>query len=424
MEDGFIRDLKVRSLVKDSSDVGSLFFSGSCVKGYLGFDPTASSLHVGSLLPIILLKRFQMSGHIPFVLVGGATGMIGDPSFKNSERSFLSDDEVKYNVECIHKQLAHLIDFSSDRAVFVDNAEWYKKTNVIEFLREAGKYITVNYMCAKESVKKRIETGISFTEFTYQVMQGYDYYYLHTKYGVNLQFGGADQWGNITTGIELIKKKTSDVVHGITFPLITKSDGTKFGKTESGAVWLNRELTSPFTFYQFWINRSDDEAENLIKKYSLDSLENVNKLIEEHKQHPELRILQKKIAEELTIFVHSEEDYCNSVRMSEIIFGNSDFSSLKQINDLKNAFSDDMCLSFGRDILNSETYFDFISKTCIPKLFTSNGDLRRSLSGGAVSVNKVKIKDDHQIFDKDLMVDGCFMVQKGHKNYCVVKVLV
>ena len=423
MKNDFVCDLKSRGCLKDATSGFEDFFKTKEIKCYCGTDPTAESLHVGHLIPIMALVRFVMKckGQA-FFLIGGATGMIGDPSFKSSERVFSNVNEIFNNRECIKKQVERIFCniFKGDKKVeVVDNFDWYSSMNVVDFLRE-GKNITVNYMSAKESVKKRIDDGMSFTEFSYQILQAYDFYFLNRKYGVNLQIGGADQWGNITTGIDFIRKKTGEIVHGLTMKLFEKSDGTKFGKTENGAVWLDRNKTLPYEFYQFWLNRGDDEAIELIKILSLKNFDDIKVIIEEHLKNPQNRLLQKKLAEEMTEIVHGKKDFEESVLLSDVIYGGKSFDNIVKIVGVKEIFLKTMKNTVvSKDILkNCENICDFICETCVPVFFKSKKEVRRFFEEKAISVNKESVVANESFWP--FITYGFALIQRGKKNHFVV----
>jgi tyrosyl-tRNA synthetase len=389
--------------------------------GYIGFDPTADSLHVGNLVPITLLMRLQRSGHKPYALLGGATGMIGDPSGKSAERNLLDMDTILHNCLAQKKQLEKFIDFDSrlpNGAVMVNNYDWFKNISFLDFIRDVGKHISVNYMMAKDSVQKRLETGISFTEFTYQLIQGYDFYHLYNTYGIKLQMGGADQWGNIVTGTELIRRKAGGEAFAATTPLITKSDGSKFGKSESGNVWLDPERTSPYQFYQFWLKQADDDSERMTLTFSFRPLEEIKALIEEHKTAPHLRKLQKALAEELTTLVHSAEDLSFAQKASEILFGQAPIDALRALNEkqLLEVMDGVPQVTATRDALHEG--IDLITFLADRGVFTSKGEARKMIQNGGVSINKEKVvgaeftlKTDH------LLNDRYMLIQKGKSNY-------
>ena len=393
---------------------------------YIGFDPTSDSLHVGSFAQIMLLKRFQMAGHKPIVLVGGATGMIGDPSGKSQERNLLNEQTLQKNLDGIKAQLSKFIDFESgaeNAAEMVNNFDWMKNFSFLEFIRDVGKHITVNYMMSKESVKKRIgsdsKVGMSFTEFTYQLVQGYDFLWLYDNKNCKLQMGGSDQWGNITTGTELIRRKTSGDTFALTIPLVTKSDGGKFGKTESGNIWLDPEKTSPYKFFQFWLNTSDEDAEKYMKIFTLLGKDEIDALTAQHKEEPHLRLLQKRLAEEVTTMVHSKEDYEMAVEASQILFGKGTANLLKNLdeNTFLSVFEGVPQFTIPKNELNNGVnIMDLLTdKTSI---FPSKGELRRTIQGNGLSINKEKTGSMELIINEDYLIGGKYMlVQKGKKNY-------
>ncbi len=398
------------------------------VSGYIGFDPTSDSLHIGSLVPILLLVHLQNAGHKPYALVGGATGMVGDPSGKSEERNLLSEEVLQFNQEGVRKQLSKFLDFQSDKinkAEMVNNYDWFKDFSFLNFIRDVGKHITVNYMMSKDSVKKRLEgeTGMSFTEFTYQLVQGYDFYWLFKNKNCKLQMGGSDQWGNIVTGTELIRRKTGGEAFAFTCPLITKADGGKFGKTEKGNVWLDPEKTSPYQFYQFWLNASDEDATKWIKIFTLLPKPEIESLITAHQAAPHLRTLQKKLAEEITCFVHSREDYAFAVKAAEILFGNAATDVLASLNEkqLLQVMDGVPTASIERSTLNAGyDLIDFLTDTAI---FPSKGEAKKMLQAGGIAINKIKIAPDKTTIElADLLQDRYILVQKGKKNYYLVKV--
>jgi len=394
---------------------------------YIGFDPSASSLHIGNLVGIMMLKHFQLKGHKPVALVGGATGMIGDPSGKSQERNLLDENTLSANQENIKKQLAHFLDFNPDlpnAALMVNNYDWMKDYSFLHFIRDIGKHLTVNYMMSKDSVKSRLgsdsNTGMSFTEFSYQLVQGYDFLYLYQTINCKLQMGGSDQWGNIVTGTDLIRRKTGGEAFALTSPLITKSDGGKFGKTEEGNVWLDPEMTTPYKFYQFWLNVADEDAENFIKIFTLLSSNEIEKLMKQHKAAPHERILQKTLARDVTIMVHSEEDYQAAEEASRILFGQATTESLSGIRE-------DIFLSVFDGVPQFEIPANILPSG-LPELlsihteiFASKGELRRLIEGGGLFINKSKVLEtDLQITRNDLINDKYLLVQKGRKNYYLI----
>lgn len=396
---------------------------------YLGFDPTADSLHIGHLCGVMMLRHFQACGHKPIALVGGATGMIGDPSGKSLERNLLDEATLRHNQEAIKKQLEKFLDFSSDQpnaAELVNNYDWTKDVKFLDFAREIGKHITVNYMMAKDSVQKRLNgearDGLSFTEFTYQLLQGFDFLHLYQHKNCKLQLGGSDQWGNITTGTELIRRKVQGEAYGITCPLITKSDGVKFGKTESGNVWLDRRYTSPYKFYQFWLNVADEDAERYIKIFTSLSREEIAAIVEEHRKAPHLRLLQKRLAEEITVMVHSREDFDMAVEASSILFGGSTAEALRKLDE-------ETLLSVFEGVPHFDVEADALSGKLIDLLtekapvFSSKGEMRKMVQNGGVFVNKSKISSADEIFDSSMLLNGKhLLVQKGKKNYFLITV--
>ena len=393
---------------------------------YIGFDPTADSLHIGSLVPILLLVHLQKAGHKPYALVGGATGMVGDPSGKSEERNLLSEDILQHNVKCVKAQLEKFLDFDASKknaAEMVNNYDWFKNFSFLHFIRDVGKHITVNYMMAKDSVKKRLEgdTGMSFTEFTYQLVQGYDFYWLYQNKNCKLQMGGSDQWGNIVTGTELIRRKAGGEAFAFTCPLITKTDGGKFGKTEKGNIWLDAKKTSPYQFYQFWLNASDDDAKKWIKIFTLLSKEEIEKLLVEHETAPHLRALQKKLAEQLTIFVHSKEDLDFAIKASEILFSNDTAEILKSLNEeqLLQVMDGVPTVEFSKQLISQG--YDLISFLAETQIFSSKGEARKMWQGGGVGINKIKLNNEKTTVDSsDLLQEKYVLVQKGKKNYFLV----
>lgn len=397
---------------------------------YVGFDPTADSLHIGNLVSIMLLKHFQMAGHKPLALVGGATGMIGDPTGKAAERKLLNDEVLQYNQDCIQKQMEKFLDFDAsleNAAEMVNNYHWMKEFSFLHFVRDVGKHITVNYMMAKDSVKKRLsgETaeGMSFTEFTYQLIQGYDFMHLYKEKSVTLQMGGSDQWGNITTGTELIRRKEQGKAYALTSPLITKADGTKFGKSEGGNVWLDAAKTSAYKFYQYWLNTSDEEAEKFIKIFTLLSKDEISALVQEHAQAPHLRPLQKRLAAEITTMVHSAQDLENAILASNILFGNATSEDLKNLDEATflDVFEGVPQAEISREEINQS--IDIVevlnAKTGFLK---SNAEARRALSDNSVAVNKEKITQEYYLSKKDLINNQFVLLQRGKKNYFVLRV--
>jgi tyrosyl-tRNA synthetase len=422
----FIAELKWRGMIHDIMPGTEDQLNKEMTSAYIGFDPTADSLHIGNLVQIMSLVHLQRCGHKPYALVGGATGMVGDPSGKSAERELLNEEVLRHNESRIKAQLSYFLDFDlgENAAVMVNNYQWFKDLSFIDFLREVGKHITVNYMTAKDSVKSRLESGLSFTEFSYQLMQGYDFYWLYQKKGVKLQMGGSDQWGNIVTGTEIIRRKSGGEAFALTTPLVTKADGSKFGKTEQGNVWLDPLRTSPYQFYQFWLNCADDDAQKLIRIFSTKGLEQIVTLEKEHLENPHLRILQKALAEEITTRVHSADEYHRVVKASEILFGKSTEQDLRHIDEqmLLTVFEGVPQVVISRSILDQETSVtDFLSESTQGFIFKSKGEARRMISGGGVSINKTKLSDSSQPMDFELINNKYFLVQKGKKNYYLVK---
>ncbi|WP_243349880.1 tyrosine--tRNA ligase [Parabacteroides sp. FAFU027] len=422
----FVEELKWRGMIHDMMPGTEEQLQKEMTSAYVGIDPTADSLHIGHLVGVMMLKHFQRAGHRPIALVGGATGMIGDPSGKSQERNLLTEDILRHNQNSIKNQLAKFLDFTSDApnaAILVNNYDWMKEFSFLAFIRDIGKHITVNYMMAKDSVKKRLgsesSTGLSFTEFTYQLVQGYDFLHLYNEYGCKLQMGGSDQWGNITTGTELIRRKSGGEAFALTCPLITKADGGKFGKTESGNVWLDRRYTSPYKFYQFWLNVSDADAEKYIKIFTAISKEEIEVLVAEQTEAPHLRPLQKRLAKEVTIMVHSEEDYNAAVEASGILFGNSTSEALKRLDEetFLQVFDGVPQFEFDRaELAAGIKAVDLLGEKCA--VFPSKGEMRKTAQGGGVSVNKEKLAAFDQVIDESaLLNDKYILVQKGKKNY-------
>ncbi|MRM97029.1 tyrosine--tRNA ligase [Riemerella anatipestifer] len=427
----FIEELKWRGLVHDMMPGTEDLLNKEMTKAYIGFDPTADSLHIGSLIPIKILAHFQKHGHKPIALVGGATGMIGDPSGKSAERNLLDEATLKHYEECIKGQLSRLLDFESDspnKAELVNNYDWMKSISFLEFARDIGKHITVNYMMAKDSVKKRFSgdagvEGMSFTEFTYQLLQGYDFLHLYQNQGVKLQMGGSDQWGNITTGTELIRRKAQGEAYALTVPLITKADGTKFGKSESGEnIWLDAKKTSPYRFYQFWLNATDEDAERFIKFYTFLNKEEIEALINEHREAPHERKLQKKLAQEVTSWVHGEAEYQKVVKASEILFGRSTAEDLVALDEATflDIFDGVPQQELSRKELIGINITDLLADSGFLK---SKGEAKRELKGNAISVNKSKVNEEFCLSENDFIDDKFILLQKGKKSYFIVKAI-
>lgn len=427
----FVEELKWRGMLQDIMPGTEEQLSKEMTTAYLGIDPTADSLHIGHLCGVMMLRHFQHSGHKPLALIGGATGMIGDPSGKSKERNLLDEATLAHNVSCIKAQLEHFLDFNSDApnaAELVNNYDWMKDYTFLDFARNVGKLITVNYMMAKDSVKKRFNgecsDGMSFTEFTYQLLQGYDFVYLNEHKNCKLQMGGSDQWGNITTGTELIRRMNGGEAYALTCPLITKADGGKFGKTESGNVWLDRRYTSPYKFFQFWMNVSDDDAKRYIKIFTMLPKDEIDALITEHEQAPHLRVLQKRLAQEVTIMVHSKEDYEAALEASNILFGNATSDSLKKLDKetFLSVFEGVPTFQIAKsEIEAGVSIIDLIAEKT--NIFPSKGEARKMIQGGGVSVNKAKVEAiDMQVNATALLNGSYILVQKGKKNYFIVEV--
>ena len=419
-----IEELTWRGMIQDIMPGTREQLNKEITIGYIGFDPTAESLHIGSLVPIMLLVHLQRAGHKPIALVGGATGMVGDPSGKSEERNLLDAESLQRNVESVKKQLEKFLDFSTpdNPAEMANNFDWFKNMGFLQFIRDVGKHITVNYMMSKDSVKKRLETGISFTEFSYQLLQGYDFYWLNKHKGCKLQMGGADQWGNMTTGTELIRRLGGTEAFAFTTPLITKADGSKFGKTEKGNIWLDAKLTSPYEFYQFWLNIADEDAERYIKIYTLLTQAEIEALIEEHKAAPHLRILQKKLAEEITVTVHGRETLNKAIAASEILFGKGTTEQLQQLEEeeILDIFKGVPQHEVSLDSVLSSSMIDFLSLHT--QVLPSKGEARRMLQANGISVNKQKVNESF-VLNKELLLQGKYLlVQKGKKEYHLVKV--
>ncbi|MBT5089975.1 MAG: tyrosine--tRNA ligase [Flavobacteriales bacterium] len=417
----FIAELKWRGMIHDIMPGTEEQFEKEMTSAYIGFDPTADSLHIGSLVQIMILVHLQKCGHKPFALVGGATGMVGDPSGKSKERNLLDEKTLNHNLNSVQKQLEQFLDFDcgENSAEVVNNYDWFKDFNFLDFIREVGKHMSVNYMMAKDSVKSRLETGMSFTEFSYQLVQGYDFYWLWKNKNCKVQLGGSDQWGNIVTGTELVRRKGEGKAFAVTTPLIKKADGGKFGKTESGNVWLDKAKTSPYKFYQFWLNSTDEDAKNYIKIFTLKGEEEIKKLIAEHDETPHLRLLQKAIAKEVTTRVHSKEDLEMAIKASSILFGKSTAEDLKSLDE-------DTFLSVFEGVPQFEMskadlglgILDIVAEKT--QVFASKGEARRMIQSNAVSINKEKITEDVQLSENDLLNGKYILVQKGKKNYFLI----
>jgi len=427
----FVEELTWRGMLHDTMPGAEEHLNQTMRSAYIGFDPTADSLHIGNLVPIMLLAHFQRCGHKPFALVGGATGMIGDPSGKSNERNLLDEKTLRHNQECVRKQLSQFLDFSSgvkNEATLLNNYDWMKKISFLDFIRDVGKHITVNYMMAKDSVKNRFSgeatEGMSFTEFTYQLVQGYDFLHLYKNENCTLQMGGSDQWGNITTGTELIRRVAGGKGFALTCPLITKSDGSKFGKSEGGNIWLDANRTSPYKFYQYWLNTSDEDAEKYIKIFTFLDEETIENLVKEHKETPHLRLLQKRLAEEVTVTVHSQEELDNAIKASEVLFGKSTADDLKKLNEATflDVFEGVPQAEISRADIDAG--LDMIAALAAKTDFLkSNGEARRALKENSISVNKEKVGEDYMISSEDLINDKYVIINKGKKNTYILRVV-
>ncbi|MBN2174006.1 MAG: tyrosine--tRNA ligase [Bacteroidales bacterium] len=431
MNPNFVEELKWRGMIHDMTPGTEEQLQKEMTAGYIGFDPTADSLHIGNLAPVMLLVHLQRSGHKPIVLVGGATGRVGDPSGKKEERQLLSIEDINHNLECQKKQLMKFLNFNEgkNKAEVVNNYDWFEGYQFLDFIRDVGKHISVNYMLAKDSVKNRLESGMSFTEFSYQLVQGYDFYWLFKNKNVRLQLGGSDQWGNITTGKELIRRMYFDAGQGeaeafaLTCPLITKSDGSKFGKSEGGNVWLDPKKTSPYKFYQYWLNVSDEDTEKLIRYFTLFSKEQIEEMIGQHREAPHLRLLQKELARDITVRVHSEEDFKQAEEASQILFGKGTAETLHKLPEeiLLSVFEGVPQCEVGRpDFDTGIGIVDFL--TDYTSIFSSKGEARRMLKDNGVALNKEKVKEDYVVGKSDLLNEKYILVQKGKKNYFLVKI--
>ena len=425
----FVEELRWRGLLHDIMPDTEAHLLEHATAGYIGFDPTADSLHIGSLVQILILKHFQNAGHKPIALVGGATGMVGDPSGKSAERNLLDEASLQKNIKGVKAQLSRFLDFNATEnpAELVNNFDWMKDISLIDFVRDIGKHITVNYMMAKDSVKKRLSSeskvGMSFTEFTYQLFQGYDFYHLYKEMDCKLQMGGSDQWGNITTGTELIRRKAQGKAYAITVPLVTKADGTKFGKTEGGNVWLDAKRTSPYKFYQYWLNASDEDAEKYIKIFTFLDKKAIEALVTEHRETPHLRLLQKKIGEEVTIMTHGQEAFDNAIKASQILFGKSTSEDLKSLDEqtFLDIFEGVPQASVSKEDIDNG--LDMIGALAAKTGFlNSNGEARRALKENAISVNKEKVKEDFVISTSDIIANAYVLLQRGKKNYFLLKI--
>jgi tyrosyl-tRNA synthetase len=421
-----IEELRWRGMIRDIIPGTEELLLKEKVSGYVGFDPTADSLHIGSLVPILLLVQLQKAGHKPVALVGGATGMVGDPSGKREERNLLSEEVLRNNQEGIKKQLMQFLDFGSsipNAAEMVNNYDWFKEMSFLQFIRDVGKHITVNYMMAKDSVKKRIDgdTGMSFTEFTYQLVQGYDFYWLYKNKNCKLQMGGSDQWGNIVTGTELIRRKAGGEAFAFTCPLITKADGGKFGKTEQGNIWLDPQKTSPYQFYQFWLNASDEDAEKWIKIFTFLPEKEIEIILADHKKDAARRILQKKLAEQVTIFVHGNDEYEKAVTTTQKLFSNQDTPAESLSTEDLEGMEGVVKSNFAKEKITAG--IDIVSFLAETNIFPSKGEARKTIQGGGVSINRKKIDNIQLVIDPSLLLhDKYLLIQKGKKNYYLVQI--
>ena len=425
MPQNFIEELRWRGMIHDIMPGTEDALNNKMASGYIGFDPTADSLHVGHLVQIMTLVHFQLAGHKPYALVGGATGMVGDPSGKSKERNLLNSETLDHNVACVKQQLEKFLRFGSDAnsAEMVNNYDWFKDFSFLDFIRDVGKHISINYMLSKDSVKSRLETGLSFTEFSYQLVQGYDFYYLNEHKNCILQLGGSDQWGNIVTGTELIRRKSGKEAYAVTTPLITKADGTKFGKTEGGSVWLDPLKTTPYQFYQFWLNASDLDAANYIRIFTLKSKNEIDNIIVLHEEAPHLRLLQKELAEDITLRVHGKEDLENAIIASNILFGKSTSADLMGLNeqDFLSIFEGvPQVTILASDLNNGLTIVDALSSKS--GFLSSNGEARRELKANAISVNKEKVNEEFVLSNKDLIQGKFILIGKGKKTNYILKI--
>jgi tyrosyl-tRNA synthetase len=427
MKKNFVEELRWRGMVHDIMPGTEELLNKQMTSGYVGFDPTADSLHIGNLVQIMTLVHFQDAGHKPVALVGGATGMVGDPSGKSAERNLLSEEQLNHNLSCVKKQLEKFLNFTDgdNRAEVVNNYDWFKNFRFLDFIRDVGKHITVNYMMAKDSVQKRLESGLSFTEFSYQLVQGYDFYWLYKNKNCKLQMGGSDQWGNIVTGTELIRRKDNGEAFALTTPLIKKADGTKFGKTEQGNIWLDATKTSAYKFYQYWLNASDEDAVSFIKIFTQKSKAEIDALASEHNQALHLRKLQQELAKDITIRVHSVEAYESAVKASSILFGNSvteDLQSLDEDTLLSVLDGVPQTTIAKSDFVTCATTTDLLSELTKNSIFPSKGEARKMIQGGGVSINKIKLADPNQRPDFSLLHGKFLLAQKGKKNYFLIEV--
>jgi len=418
-----VEELRWRGLIHDVTPGTEAELEKGMTSGYVGFDPTADSLHIGNLVPIMLLVHLQRAGHKPIALVGGATGMVGDPSGKTQERKLLDLEALQHNLDCQRKQLEKFLDFEGENAAeVVNNYDWFQGFGFLEFIREVGKHISVNYMMAKDSVKNRLEQGMSFTEFSYQLIQGYDFLHLHRHKGCRIQLGGSDQWGNITTGIELIRRMDGNEAYALTAPLIRKADGSKFGKSEGGNVWLDRNRTSPYQFYQYWLNSSDEDAENYIRVFTLLDRNEIESLIQEHQEAPHVRKLQQRLAAEVTRRVHSEEDLQMAIEASQILFGKATSDALRNLSetDLLAVFDGVPQAEVAHDSALGAPIVDLL--VAHSGFLKSNGEARRALKENSISVNKEKVSDAFALSENDLINDRYVLLQRGKRSYFLLRV--
>ena len=422
----FVEELRWRGMLHDVMPGTEDLLTKEKISGYIGFDPTADSLHIGHLAQIMTLLNFQRAGHKPYALVGGATGMVGDPSGKSAERNLLSEEILQHNVSCVKNQLERFLDFNgSNAAEMVNNYDWFKSFTFLDFIRDVGKHITVNYMMAKDSVQKRLEAGLSFTEFTYQLVQGYDFYWLYMNKNCKLQMGGSDQWGNIVTGTELIRRKCNGEAYALTTKLITKADGSKFGKTESGNIWLDPKKTSPYKFYQYWLNTSDEDAATFIKIFTQLGKDEIESLLAEHAAAPQVRKLQQVLAKDITVRVHTEAEFALAVKASNILFGNSTTEELQSLNEetLLAVFEGVPQTTISKSAFeNYANVTDLLSVTTNGFVFPSKGEARKMIQAGGVSINKTKVEDANAKGSFVLLQNKYLLAQKGKKNYYLIKV--
>lgn len=423
----FVEELNWRGMVHDIMPGTQEELNKGVTAAYIGFDPTADSLHIGNMVQIMTLVHFQRCGHKPIALVGGATGMVGDPSGKSAERNLLDEETLNHNLSCVKKQLESFLSFEGDNAAeMVNNYDWFKEFNFLEFIRDVGKHITVNYMMSKDSVKSRLETGLSFTEFSYQLVQGYDFYHLWKNKNAKLQLGGSDQWGNIVTGTELIRRKGQGEAFAMTTPLITKADGSKFGKSEGGNIWLDPEKTSPYKFYQYWINASDEDVVKFIKIFSIKEQSEIESLIAKHQEAPHERLLQRTLAEEVTERVHSKKDLETAIKASSILFGKSTTEDLESLDEktLLQVFEGVPQTQVTKhDLADAGDVTTFLSETTKNIVFKSKGEARKMIQGGGVSINKTKVGAPDEKVDHKLLQDKYLLAQRGKKNYFLIEVV-